>query len=268
MQVGAVDALLSGVVDHLQGLPTWDDTTLVVASDHGINFTPPALGRRRVTDANRAEVYRVPLFIKQPGQTEGEVRDDVVQTIDVVPSLVDLLDIAVGSGWEFDGHSLYDGSQSTGSPRVSSDVAEVLAIAARRSEAFPHGDGWLGLAAVGDLGDLVGRDAADFEVGAPSAYTATLVDDALLDDLPTIDGTMPFLLAGTVVSESNDGPPPELLAAINGRVAGVVGGYNQGDAGWEFVGYVADLYREGSNTVTLYEVERTGATVVLHEVTR
>ncbi len=58
--------------------------------------------------------------------------------------------------------------------------------------------------------------------------------------------------------------PPELLAAVNGRVAGVIGGYRPADDGWEFVGYVADLYREGSNIVTLYEVERTGAIVVLH----
>jgi hypothetical protein len=268
MQVGAVDALLSDVVDHLQGMPTWEDTMLVVASDHGMNFTPPNVGRRRVTDANRAEVFRVPLFIKRPGQTEGEVRDDVAQTIDVVPSLVDLLDIAVGEGWEFDGHSLYDGSGPTSSPRVSSDVSEVLAIAARRAAEFPYGDGWLGLAAVGEFGDLVGRDVADFEAGAPSAYSAILVDDALLDDLPTADGRMPFLLAGTVVGGSNDGPPPELLAAVNGRVAGVIGGYRPADDGWEFVGYVGDVYREGSNTVTLHEVERTGAIVVLHEVTR
>ena len=268
MQVGAVDALLSEVLDHLQGLPTWDETTLVVASDHGMNFTPPNLGRRRVTDANAAEVYRIPLFIKEPGETEGEVRDDVARTIDVVPSLVDLLDVSVGGGWEFDGHSLYDGSEPTTSPRVSADVSEVLAIAAQRAAEFPYGGGWLGLAAVGEFGDLVGRDVADFQAGAPSAYRATLADDPLLDDLPTTDGMMPFLLAGSVVGGSREGPPPELLAAVNGRVAGVIGGYRSADDGWEFVGYVADLYREGSNTVTLYEVERTGAIVVLHEVTR
>ena len=268
MQVGAVDALLSDIIDHLQGMPTWDDTTLVVASDHGISFTPPTLGRRRVTDANRAEVYRVPLFIKEPGQTEGEVRDDVAQTIDMVPSLVDLLDVTVGGGWEFDGHSLYDGSAPTRSPRVSPDVAEVLTIAERRAAEFPRGDGWLGLAAVGELGDLVGRDVAEFESGAPSAYSATLVDEAVLDDLPTVDGTMPFLLAGTVGGGSSGGSPPELLAAVNGRVAGVVGGYAPADDRWGFVGYVGDLFREGSNTVTLYEVERTGTTVILHEVTR
>jgi hypothetical protein len=268
MQVGAVDALLSDVLDHLQALPTWNDTTLVVASDHGMNFTPPNVGRKVVTEANSAEVFRVPLFIKRPGQTAGEVRDDVAQTIDVVPSIIDLLDVTVGGDWQFDGHSLYDGSAPATSPRVSSDVAEVLAIAERRAAEFPYGEGWLGLAAVGEFGDLVGKDVAGFQLGAPSALTATLLDDALLDDLPTAEGTLPLLLAGTVAGASEDSPPNELLATINGRVAGVIGGYRPADGGLEFVGYLADLYREGSNTVTLYEVERAGSIVIVHEVAR
>ena len=82
----------------------------MVTSDHGSNLTPPDLGRMRITDANREEAYRVPLFIKAPGQTVGEVRDDSAQVIDVVPSIVDLLDAEVD--WEFDGHSLFDGSDT------------------------------------------------------------------------------------------------------------------------------------------------------------
>ena len=100
----------------------------------------------------------MPLFIKAPGQTTGEIRDDSAQTIDIVPSIVDLLDIEVDDDWEFDGHSLYDGSDPNVAPRVSTDVDEVLALAQRRSEEFA-GDDWIGLAAVGENGDLVGQDS-------------------------------------------------------------------------------------------------------------
>jgi len=53
-----------------------------------------------------------------------------------------------------------------------------------------------------------------------------------------------------------------------GRVAGVAGGYRpSGDGGGlSFVGYVADLYRDGDNDVRLYEVERRARSVVLHRV--
>jgi arylsulfatase A-like enzyme len=217
----------------------------------------------KVTDANREEVYRMPLFIKAPGQTDGEVRDDSVQTIDVLPSIVDLLGADVD--WEFDGHSLYDGSTAHTAPLVSPDVSAVFEIAARRAEDFPHGDDWTALAAVGENGDLVGRDVGEFTIGDPSEYTATLAQEDLLDDLPTADGTEPFVLAGTVRGASTE--PPDLLAAINGRLAGVVGGYRPEGDEWAFTGYVADFYREGANEVTLYEVSRDGSAVTLHPVT-
>ena len=266
MQTGAVDALLDEALEQLMSLPTWDDTLLVVTSDHGISLTPPDVDRRLVTEANRAEVYRVPLFIKAPGQTTGEIRDDSAQTIDIVPSIVDLLDIEVDDNWEFDGHSLYDGSEPNVAPRVSTDVEEVLALAQRRSEEFA-GDDWIGLAAVGENGDLVGQDTSDFAIGTPSTYSATLRDDALLEDLPTDEGSMPYVLTGTVAGPSDDAPP-ELLAAVNGRIAGVVGGYNPSGNGWEFVGYVADFYVDGANTVELYEVTRDAGVATLHPVNR
>ncbi len=263
MQVGAVDRMVGDLVDHLQSLATWDQTLLVVTSDHGTNLTPPDIGRMKVTDANREEVYRVPLFIKAPGQTDGEIRDDSVQTIDVLPSIVDLLGAHVD--WEFDGHSLYDGSAAHTAPLVSPEVSAAIEIAARRAEEFPYGDDWTALAAVGENGDLVGHDASEFTVGEPSAYSATLAQEGLLDDLPTADGTEPFVLAGTVLGASTE--PPELLAAINGRLAGVVGGYRPEGDGWAFTGYVADFYREGANEVTLYEVSRDGSAVTLHPLT-
>ncbi len=262
MQVGAVDRMVGDLVDHLRSLPTWDQTLLVVTSDHGTNLTPPDIGRMKVTDANREEVYRMPLFIKAPGQTEGEIRDDSAQTIDILPSIVDLLGADVD--WRFDGHSLYDGSTAHTAPLVSPDVSGAIEIAQRRAEEFPYGDDWTALAAVGENGDLVGRNVAEFTVGEPSAYTARLDQQDLLRDLPTADGTEPFVLAGTVSGASSE--PPELLAAINGRLAGVVGGYRPDGSGWAFTGYVADFYREGANDVTLYEVSRDGSAVTLHPV--
>ena len=71
MQLGATDVLVGALLDKLRSQGEWEDTTLVVTADHGTSFTPPDLGRHEVTDDNRDEVYRVPLFIKLPGQTTG-----------------------------------------------------------------------------------------------------------------------------------------------------------------------------------------------------
>jgi hypothetical protein len=262
MQLGAVDTMVGELVDHLRSLSTWEQTLLVVTSDHGSNLTPPDIGRMTVTDANREEVFRVPLFVKAPGQVAGSVRDDSTQTIDVLPTVVDLLGADVD--WEFDGHSLYDGSAAHTEPRVSTDVQAALEIAERRAADFPYGDDWTALAAVGDNGDLVGRRVDDLTVGTPSRYQATLDQQDLLADLPTAEGKMPFVLAGTVTGPDDE--PPELLAAVNGTLAGVVGGYRPDGGRWAFTGYVADFYREGANEVVLYEVSRDGSAVTLHPV--
>lgn len=261
MQVGAADTLVALLLERLQALPNWEDTLLVVTSDHGSNLTPPDLGRMRITDANVDEALRVPLFIKAPGQTEGEVRDDPALNIDVLPSIVDLLDADVD--WEFDGHSLFDGSEPTVEPRVSPDVDAVIEIAARRAETFPHGDDWVALAAVGPNGDLVGDDVGDHTVGEPSDVTIAIDQAEQFASLPTPEGQVPVGLSGTVSAPSE---PPELLVAINGRLAGVIGGYTPAGDGWTFLGFVADLYVDGANEVVVYEVTRDGDDVTLHEV--
>ena len=81
---------------------------------------------------------------------------------------------------------------------------------------------------------------------------------------------MPYVLAGTISSERGD-RPPELLVAVNGRLAGVAGGYERDGDTWEFTAYVADFYRPGANGVELFEVERGSAgdsadNVTLHPV--
>lgn len=261
MQLGAADALVGELVDRLQSLPHWEDTLLVVTSDHGTNLTPPDLGRMRITDANRDEALRIPLFVKAPGQVDGDVRDDVAQTIDVLPSIVDLLGIE--TDWTFAGHSLYDGSTPTVEPRVSSDVEALFDIAARRAVEFPHGTDWMAVAAVGEHGALVGREVDEFELGEPSAHTITIDQADEFADLPTADGQMPFGLSCTV---HGDDEPPELVVAVNGTLAGVIGGFGSADGGWSCLGYVADLYVEGANDVAVFEVDADGTT--LHEVAR
>ena len=66
-----------------------------------------------------------------------------------------------------------------------------------------YGDDWTALAAVGAHGDLVGATVDELDVGAPSAYAATLAQADALADLPTADGEVPFVLAGTVTGASS-----------------------------------------------------------------
>jgi len=261
MQAGAADRAIGELIDHLERRGIWDDALVSIMSDHGSSVSPPDFGRK-VTAANREEVLRVPMFIKAPGQTEGEVRDDVAMTIDLVPSIVDLLDIR--ADWEFDGQSLFDGSSPTLDPAVSPDVEAAFRIA-RSHAARVHGDDWIGLVSVGDHHDLVGRHVSRLEERRPSDLQWSLLRQAELADLPASGGAVPFVLGGRVTNAGAE--PPELVVAVNGRIAGIIHEYKREDDGpWRFDAILADFFVSGANAVEAFEVERTVGGPVLHRL--
>ena len=263
LQVGTVDRLVGELVDNLEAAGAWEDSLLVLMSDHGMGLSEEGWSRN-LNETSQDELLRIPLFIKAPGQTTGETRDDPASTLDVLPSIVDLLGIE--TDWRFDGHSLFDGSQPTTPRALETDFDSALEVVERYAAQFPRGDDWTGLLAVGDGADLVDRPVSAYEVGEPSELSWALDDQEALQDLPTPDGRAPNLLYGTVTG--TDETPPELAVAVNGTFAGTVGGYVSEDGGWRFSGVVGDYFVDGANEVVAYEIERSAGGVILHPVGR
>jgi hypothetical protein len=262
LQTGAVDGMVGHLVDRLKALGAWEEATVVITSDHGVDITPPGGFSREPTAGNTDELFRVPLFVKAPGETAGKVRDEPASTVDVLPSLVDLLDI--DTDWYFDGHSLFDGSQPKIDRRVTSDVEAAFEVAGRHAALFPRGDGWDDLAAVGVAEDLVGRPVTEFAVGAPGALSVTYERQDQLANLDVDSGPVPYSLRGRL--RGSDSTPPELVVALNGTFAGTIGGYRPHGDAWRFSGVMANYFVDGPNDVVAYQLERVGNRVVLHEV--
>jgi hypothetical protein len=92
LQTQFTDLLLRRLWDKLKSEGLWDDSLIVVAADHGVAF-PKDVQRRRLTRETAAEIAPIPLFIKAPGQQRGEVDDAYVETIDILPTIFDVLDL-------------------------------------------------------------------------------------------------------------------------------------------------------------------------------
>ena len=90
LQVGFVDTLVGRLVARLQARRLFDSTVLVITADHGVSWHPAAPGRI-LTRENAELILPVPLFLKLPGQTRGEVSEADVQHIDLLPTLADVL---------------------------------------------------------------------------------------------------------------------------------------------------------------------------------
>ena len=258
LQVGAVDRQLGVVMDALEAQGLWDDALVVVTADHGIAFTPGQPARNPVA-STLAEIFHVPLFIKAPQQAHGEIETGNALTMDVLPTIVDLLD--VDTDWEFDGESLASGPHRPDKPvlldgersALTTDFDDVLAVAARNQALLPHGDDWLGVAAVGTYGDLVGRPVTAIDAGDPPSGTWRTDQAEEFDDWdPDGGGLTPVLLRGDLRSDATT-TPTEALVAVNGTVAGVAVAFhasNDGELTFSAV-LAEELLQPGHNEVQL-----------------
>jgi hypothetical protein len=103
LQVGMVDWLLGRLLSRLREEGVLDSAVVVVTADHGVSFQP-GQPRRLTTPDNHPEILGVPLFIKAPHQDVGFIDDRNVETIDILPTVAELLGESLP--WETDGHSL------------------------------------------------------------------------------------------------------------------------------------------------------------------
>jgi hypothetical protein len=184
------------------------------------------------------------------------VRDDNALLVDVLPTLVDVLDVDID--WEFDGRSLIGDEPPPDTkavfygrgPATVPNSLEGLFEAVRRNQArFPADDGWRGVIAVGSLGDFVGRPVDDLDV-APHPSASWTVREA--DELTDVDAAnrVPLVLHGRLQLDGR--PPDEALVALNGVVAGVAGDFEQHEGTWRFSALVDfEAFEDGENEVQL-----------------
>ena len=117
LQVGFVDALLGQLITHLKSARLYEKSLIVITADHGVSFRPHD-NRRSVTKTNFADIMPVPLFVKAPFQPQGEILDHNVETIDILPTITDILGIELP--WSVDGDSAFSSEPRAGAEKASS----------------------------------------------------------------------------------------------------------------------------------------------------
>jgi arylsulfatase A-like enzyme len=84
--ISQLDHHVGRVLDHLVARGLADNTIVVVTSDHGDYLGDHWLGEK---DLFHEEIVRVPLIVADPRAGAGQVRDDLVEAIDLVPTFLD-----------------------------------------------------------------------------------------------------------------------------------------------------------------------------------
>jgi len=263
-QVGFLDRMLGRMLDHLDETATFDDTMVIVVADHGASFVPGE-HRRWPYENNRDDLYRVPLFIKYPGQVTGETVDRPAFGVDILPTIVDVMDI--DTDWDFDGVSLLgldidrpheplrwccNGSGA------STDLEVLYEQVERNHEWVPDQSSWQGVAAVGPDRRLVGAPTTELEIGATDAFSWSLELGVDLAEVDLSSGLVQTLVTGRI--EADAAPESDqVLVVLNDVVAGVAHLSRDSVMGGTIAGLVAEsLVRDGANDVDLLIADGNG----------
>jgi hypothetical protein len=269
LQLGFTDRLLGRLIRQLKSEGIYDDTLIVATADHGIAFQSGVETRRSVSMSNVEELTPIPFFVKRPGQRRGRISDVLARTLDVTPTIADVLGWKVG--YRTDGHSAF-GPITRHRTRVilnTRDFSSVVNISGKRWEArrravvrrrlrqFGSGNIASLYIGIGPHRDLIGQ-----QVGSPgraAAVRASLVQSALFADVEPGKGVMPTQIAGDL-SGGRAGSKRDLAVAVNGRIEAVGRSfYLTGEPTEHFAFMVPEssLHR-GRNSIEVLEVSGSG----------
>lgn len=263
LQTGFTDRMLAQLWDRLKRQDMWDDALIVVAADHGVAF-PRDRQRRRLGPETAAEIAPIPLFVKAPRQERGEVDDAWVETIDILPTIFDVLDL--DPRVKMDGRSAFS-EEVQGRDELRfliRNTFEELRVPAEEFEAdrqavldrnirlFGSGaDGPERLYAIGPNTELLGQPAS--AAGAP--LDVELADAGDYEDVDPASGYVPTHVVARV--NGPDRQPREIAVAVNGVIHGVGSTFTlaTGDEG-ELVSVMVpeSAFREGRNRVQVLQV--------------
>ena len=264
LQLGYTDRLLGKLIRRLKAQGIYDNTLIVATADHGIAFQVGVQTRRSVSQSNVEELTPVPLLVKRPGQRRGRISDAYARTLDVTPTIADVLGWKLG--YRTDGHSAFGPitRRRHSVTLTTRDFSATVHISGRRWEArrravvrrrlrqFGSGDMASLFTGIGPHRNLVGQPAPN---AGRASVRAAVAESRLFADVRRASGVVPTQIAGDL-SGGRNGATRDLAVAVNGTIEAVGRSfYLDGDATEHFALMVPEsALHEGRNSIELFEV--------------
>lgn len=163
LEVGYVDTLLARITDQLKEKGIWEEAMVVVTADHGSAFLS-RIPRRAAVKENMGEIASIPLFIKNPGQTEPAI----VARHHCAPTTLSQISNQLGIEFPWDVPPCPENratviNSPTGEASISIDemLVQRQVLVDRIQRVFGTGVGWGPTYRFGPHKDLIGKDVKD-----------------------------------------------------------------------------------------------------------
>jgi hypothetical protein len=220
LQVAEVDRLVGELQARLARESWFDEALIVLVADHGAAFDA-GVSMRALSPENLGQIGFVPMLVKYPGQHEGLVDPRPVRTIDLFPTITEVLGLA--RPLQVDGRSLIDRSYqgtrqeitdvSTGTHTLPDPSVTLVELAARFARALPIA-GIDGLFRPAPLQDWPGQDLDELTQVIPgSGPPAMVLNDGLTLHVSKASGSVPGFIQGEIEMRV----PTSLLVVISER---------------------------------------------------
>lgn len=280
LQVGFVDTLLGELISKLKQTDLYDRALVIVTADHGISFRPNDM-RRGLTPTNYPDIMPVPLFIKLPHQHESIIDDENVETIDILPTIADVLNIDLP--WSVDGRSvvkvtyperenkiIYTVFRNTPEHKnvFGPDGYAKYKTVTRKHRLFGEGSDLGGLYTIGPYSNLIGKKIRLERPIAGSGLTVTIDNEELYDRVDLNSSYIPAHITGRLHAD-NKSEIHTIAVAVNGVVSGVTRTFVNPVGETVFSAIAPESsFRSGRNQLDVFIVDETGEEQVLSQVNR
>ena len=231
LQVQYTDKLVGRLIKRLKNVGMYERSLVVLTADHGISMSPGTSARDLEADTFGA-LGSVPLLIKGPHQKQGDVIDRPLESVDILPTILELMKVEPPPG--LDGQSGFaQGPERTerhsyapdGTPwTFPAEPKPWQEVVDRKYEIFGSADGTLQPFRLAPAGtrDLIGAATDERALGsAPVGLRVTLDTPRAYDNVDLAADDIPAAIRGVVKGVREDADPLTLAISVNGTIAAV-----------------------------------------------
>jgi hypothetical protein len=259
LQIGYLDLQLGRLIDKLEREGAWNDAIVAITADHGVSLQP-GQPRRVPNKKNLAEIASVPMIVKGPGVPKGETDERMARTIDLLPTIAELMNVPVPP--ETQGRSLLGPPPDRPDVQIEDRFERVItrtnekffrdrdAALDQRIRLFGTG-GWGRVYRPPPHGNLVGQPVSKLAGGVSTAATVTIAESNF-EEVDPIGEFVPGALRARFSGLGTDVP---VAFAVNGVVAATSETYDGPDGVRAFAVVPPTAFKPGANVVEVLTIE-------------